>query len=552
MMKTLTAIGARPLALALCAGLVLPVAAHAQFQMTAEPEPTLPSAPQPYQAGPPPYGPASMQPAGAASTPPVTDQRTMLGQALDAAQARDMERARSLQPYLTDPVGRRLVLWAMVRYGSDRMAQDELSQALHDLWSWPATERQGGGSTGWNETRRSINTALSNADYTTAYHLAADNMLPPGADRAEAEFYAGWLALKRLGDPRLADQHFARVGEAGMSPITQSRALYWRGRAAEAMSDTLGAQVFYAQAARYDTTFYGQLASEKAGIHELVLGKDPVPTHAEKAAFENEEVVQAARMLISLGEKNLLKVFVLSLADKLSTPVEYVQLVDLSRNAGEQFLSMQVVRVAAKKGVVLPERGYPVNSTARGSRGIDPAFVHGIIRQESSFDPGVHSSAGARGMMQLMPSTAVRVARNIGQDYSPYMLENADYNVRLGTAYLTSMADTFSGSYIMAAAAYNAGPDRPSSWTSYCGDPRSSSGDPIDFIECIPFSETRNYVMRVMENTQVYRARLHGGRAPITLSKDLKRGGYVAAMAPVVANAQTTVAASAETSATPQ
>jgi soluble lytic murein transglycosylase len=151
----------------------------------------------------------------------------------------------------------------------------------------------------------------------------------------------------------------------------------------------------------------------------------------------------------------------------------------------------------------------------------------------------VKSGAGARGMMQLMPSTAVRVARNIGEDYSPYMLQNADYNVRLGTAYLSSMADTLSGSYIMAAAAYNAGPNRPSSWVSYCGDPRSSSTDPLDFIECIPFSETRNYVMRVMENTQVYRARLNGGRAPITLSRDLKRGGYVAGLSPAAPVSQT-------------
>jgi soluble lytic murein transglycosylase len=548
-MMNFPAIRSRPLALALLAGLVLPAAAHAQFQMTPEPEPTLPAAPQPYQA-PPPYGPQPYVPSS--TTPPVMDQRTMLGQALDAAQARNLDRARSLQPYLTDPIAKKLVLWAMVRYCSDRMASDELSSAMHDLWTWPATDRAGSGSTGWNDTRRSINSALSSGDYQTAYHLAADNMLPPGADKAEAEFYAGWLALKRLNDPRLADQHFARVGQAGPSPITQSRALYWRGRAAEAMGDVVGAQVFYAQAARYDTTFYGQLAAEKAGIHELVLGKDPMPSAAEKEAFENAEAVKAARLLVSLGEKDLFKVFVMSLADKISTPTDYVQLVDLSRNAGEQFLSMQVVRTAARKGVVLPERGYPLNATARRSQGIDPAFVHGIIRQESSFDPGARSSVGARGMMQLMPSTAVKVARSTGQDYSPYMLENPDYNVRLGAAYLTSMTDTFSGSYIMAAAAYNAGPDRPSSWTAYCGDPRSSSTDPLDFIECIPFSETRNYVMRVMENTQIYRARLNGGRAPLTLSKDLKRGAYVASIAPAIPSVQTSVAITEQPSTPPQ
>lgn len=153
-------------------------------------------------------------------------------------------------------------------------------------------------------------------------------------------------------------------------------------------------------------------------------------------------------------------------------------------------------------------------------------MVLGIVRQESGFDPRVRSGAGARGMMQLMPQTAKILARREGVGFSPARLDEADYNMMLGTHFLGSLVNEFSGSYLMAAAAYNAGPGRPARWVESCGDPRTSSADPVDYIECIPISETRNYVMRVLEGMQVYRARLNGGRAPLTLAADLKRGGY--------------------------
>jgi soluble lytic murein transglycosylase len=129
-------------------------------------------------------------------------------------------------------------------------------------------------------------------------------------------------------------------------------------------------------------------------------------------------------------------------------------------------------------------------------------------------------------MMQLMPATAANVARRMGVSFSPEMLDQPDYNMRLGSSFLGQLVGTFSGSYVMAVAGYNAGPGRPSQWSAFCGDPRGATSDPIDFIECIPFSETRNYVMRVMEGMQVYRAKLNGGSAPVTLSSDLRRGGY--------------------------
>lgn len=185
---------------------------------------------------------------------------------------------------------------------------------------------------------------------------------------------------------------------------------------------------------------------------------------------------------------------------------------------------MRVVRNAAKRGFILPERGYPVRTPPMASEAPEPSLVLGITRQESSFDPLARSGVGARGMMQLMPATASVVARRAGYGYGS--LDDPDYNMKVGSTYLGQLVSQFSGSYVMAAAAYNAGPGRPTQWAGLCGDPRSSSTDPLDFIECIPFSETRDYVMRVLEATQVYRARLNGGSAPITLANDLKRGSY--------------------------
>jgi soluble lytic murein transglycosylase len=208
-------------------------------------------------------------------------------------------------------------------------------------------------------------------------------------------------------------------------------------------------------------------------------------------------------------------------------------LVDLTRGVGDQELSMRVVRNAARRGFILPERGYPIRVSASGVGMAEQPLVLGVTRQESSFDPMATSGAGARGMMQLMPATAAIVARRAGLGEGN--LEDPDYNMKVGSTFLGQLVDQFSGSYVMATAAYNAGPGRPTQWTVTCGDPRSSSTDPLDFIECIPFSETKDYVMRVLEATQVYRARLNGGAAPITLEADLKRGAYGYAAHPATA-----------------
>ena len=366
--------------------------------------------------------------------------------------------------------------------------------------------------------------ALQAGDTTTAYQVAARSGLTTGPDAANAQFFAGWIALARMKDARLADEHFARLQHAGPSPLTQSRALYWRGRAAEAEADPVAAQLFYEEAARYYTTFYGQLAATKTGKAELVLGRDPVVTAESLFRFEARDSVRAARLFARAGNTEGLRTFVLGLSETLPTADEEAMLVDLARGYGDQDLSMRVVRNAAKRGFILPERGYPIRSAPSAPMAAEAPLVLSITRQESSFDPNARSGVGARGMMQLMPATAQAVARRSGLGWGS--LEDPDFNMKVGSVYLGQLVGQFSGSYVMAAAAYNAGPSRPTLWATICGDPRASATDPLDFIECIPFSETRDYVMRVLESTQVYRARLNGGTAPLTLAADLKRGGY--------------------------
>jgi soluble lytic murein transglycosylase len=342
----------------------------------------------------------------------------------------------------------------------------------------------------------------------------------------EAEFYAGWIALTRLKDPLRAETHFKHIDRVGTSPITLARGLYWRGRAVEALAGIDAADVFYRAAARHRTTFYGQLAAERAGYARLDLGKDPVIGPREREAFEAKDTTRAARILYETGNRDLFRAFVLGLDDVLDNEADQAMLVDLVRGYGDQDTSMKVVRAAAQRGFILPERGYPLRTPPQVPNAPEVALILAVTRQESGFDPLVRSGVGARGMMQLMPATAAATARRLGVPYAPSMLDEPEYNMRLGSTYLGGLISSFAGSYVMAVAGYNAGPGRSTQWAAFCGDPRAASVDPIDYIECIPFSETRNYVMRVMEAVAVYRAKARGGSTPLTLTDDLRRGVY--------------------------
>jgi len=380
----------------------------------------------------------------------------------------------------------------------------------------------------WSERRNYFLDALERREWRAAYDAMAGHGFPSGEKKVDAEFFAGWVALTKLNDPATAARHFETLRQTSNTPITQGRALYWLGRAAEARGDQPGAQAFYQGGARHIQTFYGQLAAEKAGITTLTLPADPVVTQNDAAAFEANEVVRAARILGETGEMSLFRVFAYQLDDTLPGITDLAQLMDMARGYGDGFGAMMVGRAASQRGFLMPERQYPIRIPPVVAGAAPLEFTLAITRQESSFDPRARSAADARGMMQFLPSTASGVARRLGMPYSAERLWDADYNMTLGSYHLGELMSQFSGSMLLTTVGYNAGPARAPQWTARCGDPRGGVAgggvDPTDFIECAPFTETRNYMMRVMENMSVYKARLNGGSAPLTLSRDIAAG----------------------------
>lgn len=376
----------------------------------------------------------------------------------------------------------------------------------------------------WTERRNYMIAAMRVSDYQTAYRTMARAGFPGGEKRAEAEFFAGWVALTKLKDPALAEKHFRALRQFGQTTVTLARANYWLGRAQEAKGDLPAAKLAYTEGAKYPLNFYGQMAMEKAGLKDLVLPSEPQPSALDRQRFEARPLVQAIKRLQASNEKNLVKVFVLAVSADLPTAGEYGLMIDFALSLNDNDLAMKVARLAAQRGFILPERGFPLRAYPESPGAAEPALVMAITRQESGFDPKVRSGANARGMMQLLPDTAKGVAKRIGVGWSESSLYEADYNMRLGAVHLGELVRRFNGSYIMTAAGYNAGPGRPAQWLKDCGDPRQPGIDAIDYIECMPFSETRNYVMRIMENTLVYRARLNGGKTALTQSADIKRG----------------------------
>ena len=387
----------------------------------------------------------------------------------------------------------------------------------------------------WLERRLMILNLIRDRDYATAYQLAAANGMTSGADFADAEFVAGWMALRYLNRPEDALAHFTRLVEGVSYPVSVSRGRYWQGRAAAALGRTEEAESYYRLAAEHSTTFYGQMALiELAGDERpmLDLPAAPVPTTETGITFESRTVTRALRLLAEQGEDYYFRVFIYHLDDELEDAAESLLLARLAQDYGFLRQGVRAAKAASYRWNILPEESFPVIDLPPPS-GLyvepEPGLIHSVIRQETEFDPRAISSAGARGMMQMMPAVARVTARRLGLPYQYEALTyDPEYNMRLGRYHLQEVIDEFDGSYILALAAYNAGGHRSRRWIEDYGDPRTNEVDPIDWLESIPFSETRNYVQRVMENLQVYRYRLgDGGPVPLELEADLRRGsGY--------------------------
>lgn len=419
------------------------------------------------------------------------------------------------------------VLLAAVRYHR-RRGEEQLATALAALApNDPALLRHG--ERWWDERNLLMRWALKNGRFADAYALAAEHGMTEGADYAEAEFYAGWIALRFLQDPERAQTHFlALAGEVG-SPISVSRAQYWLARSAAAKGDLTAAQVYYARAAEHYYSYYGQLAAEEAGLDltSLTFSGPAEATADERALFSSRPAVAPLRILSDLDLDYEFMVFAYHVDDQLERPGEYLELAKITGGEGAPHLTVRAGKVAVQRGAFAPEVAYPlVFVPEEAIRFVSPEIILGLSRQESEFNPRAYSRAGARGVMQLIPSTAQITARKEGLSYNrAALLDDPVYNMTLGSAHLSHLIDRFDGSLVMTLAAYNAGANRVSQWIEDYGDPRSDAVDPLDWVELIPFSETRNYVQRVLENVQVYRGRLNGKPIPGRLAGDIERGG---------------------------
>lgn len=372
----------------------------------------------------------------------------------------------------------------------------------------------------WDERNSLARRRLHGPDAKGAYALIAQMIPEDAAQAGDAHFLAGFVALRRLNDPVMAAGHFQALAALSGAAITQARAHYWLGRADDAQQMT--SQAEYRAAAAWPTTFYGQLAARALGDDEATLAArilaihDPMWEPAHALGFIGQELSRAAALLVEWGDPRRARGFILRLDELTPEPADHALAARLATGFGMPDLAVAIARRAGAHGTMLPDAGWPL--AADPPAGVEPALALGLIRQESNFDAQAASPAGARGLMQLMPATAAAVARKISEPPSVAGLTaDPGYNMRLGTVYLQGLLDRFAGAMPYAVASYNAGPTRVLDWIASNGDSQNAgqADGPgiIDWIEMIPFNETRNYVQRVIENTVIYRARL-GTTAP--------------------------------------
>jgi len=374
----------------------------------------------------------------------------------------------------------------------------------------------------WTERNLLARRLLHDGDAAGAYALTDRHGRITPEQTLDAEFLAGFIALRRLTDPAAAKRHFITLVELSKAAITQGRAHYWLGRAIGAAGGDPKPE--YQRAAAWPTTFYGQLAALALGDDPSALARritalhDPAYTRDQVLAFTDREVVRAAAMLVAWSDPHRARSFLMRMDELAPDPADRALTARFALRLGLPDTAVFVARRMGRDGLLLPEAGWPIAAEPPDGP-VDASVALGLIRQESSFDIGAVSPSGARGLMQLMPFTAQAVAKQIGAATSLVTLtSDPAHNMRLGTAYLREMLDRFDNSLPLATAAYNAGPHRVDEWLAANGDPRTGPIDMLDWIELIPLNETRNYVQRVLENVVVYRAR-RGESTPTLLAQ---------------------------------
>lgn len=343
-----------------------------------------------------------------------------------------------------------------------------------------------------------------------------------GAPNADALWLKGWIYLVHNNQPGKAHEAFRALYDGVKYPVSRSRGAYWTARAAEKLGRADEAKQWYQKAAAYPTVFYGQLAQQKLYPGKpLLFPSPPTVPDALVEKYTRHELMQTAKRLTAVGEPGLADTLISHLADSAADPAASAALVKATAKAKLPLAQVRAIKEALKQNVLMVREGWPTLNL-KVDLPIETPLAFAISRQESEFNPDAVSRAGARGLMQIMPDTGRRIAKMKSTSYSVDRLFDPTYNVQLGGWYLGHLIDNFSGSYVMAIAGYNAGPARPLQWSKEFGRPGKNLEDTINWIEIIPFAETRNYVQRVLENLQVYRA-VADPQRPLSLEQDLLR-----------------------------
>lgn len=411
--------------------------------------------------------------------------------------------------------------WARFDWRMSRGLRDTAAQLLRD--SSTSADRLGRPDAWAGGRARLARSAFRAGKFRDAYRISSQHHMTRGVGFADMEWFAGWIALENLRDPNAAAKHFQTLGANVSSPISRGRAAYWLARAKHAAGDSAGATEQRRQALQFDETYYGQLAALELGQGSTSSATASGPRAASQAT-RNDDRLRAAILLSIAGRADLGRGFINELANDLSgTELSALALQMLDED--QPHYALRLAKAARKHGTAPDEALFPVIDLPLLSSGVDPALALAIMRQESEFNPQVVSHAGARGLMQLMPTTAERTAPSAGLTYDKNrLLSDWKYNAALGRTYLAQMLAQFSGSVPLAVAAYNAGPHRVDDWIRRFGDPRRGQVDVINWVETIPFSETRNYVQRVLEASAVYQHRLNGTPVEKNLARDLFGG----------------------------
>lgn len=423
--------------------------------------------------------------------------------------------------------------YALVRY---LRKLERYAKARAVLATVPNTAAAMGDAEAWWAERRIVvrhSIGLTHKDSArAAYQIAKSHGISSGPSAVEGEFLAGWIALRSLGNPETALVHFNKLAALAPSGTEKARAHYWIGRSYAALGDKATATKSYERAAQHSTVFYGQLAREQIG-----LGKTPETIDSGQASaaaiarVDRDEVVRAFRMVAKADGKPSLGMFLWSLASRFDTTDEMNAVAALVKQASGTTMALRLAKASSQRNVDIDFWSYPTKALPNWpqmGKPVETSLVYALSRQESEFDPNAGSKVGAQGLMQLMPGTAKLIAKQYRVKYAQSKLTgDPAYNVKLGAAHLADLIDDFNGSYVLTLIAYNAGPRRSVEWVKEYGDPRSGQVDPIDWVESIPFQETRQYVQKVLQNTHIYRSRL-APKSVRPMTADLKRGSPAA------------------------